>query len=139
MSSHIPEDLRRFVVNRAENRCEYCGLSQRGQAATFHVDHIFPVSAGGQTASDNLALACVGCSLHKAARVTVPDPLTNELIPIFHPRQETWSTHFQWDGVRVEGLTQTGRATLTALKMNRPIMLSIREEEILLGRHPHLG
>ena len=88
MSSYIPDELRQHVIDRAQNRCEYCGLSQLGQAATFHVDHIFPVSAGGQTSPENLALACVGCSLHKSARSIVPDPLTGELVPIFHPRQD---------------------------------------------------
>jgi hypothetical protein len=138
MSSHIPDDLRQSIINRAQNRCEYCGLSQRGQAAAFHIDHIFPVSAGGQTNLENLALACVGCSLHKAARITGPDPLTGELVPIYHPRQNDWLEHFRWDGVRVFGITQIGRATVATLKMNRPIMFSIREEEQLFGRHPHL-
>lgn len=137
MSRHISDDLRQLVVNRANNRCEYCGLSQRGQAATFHIDHIYPVAAGGETMADNLALACVGCSLYKAARLTVSDPETENLVPLFHPRQEEWSAHFRWEGVQVVGLTSVGRATLNALKMNRPIMLSIREEEHLLGRHPH--
>lgn len=137
MSNHIPDDLRKLVIERAQNRCEYCGLSQMGQAATFHVDHIIPVSADGQTISENLALACVGCSLHKSARSMVSDPVTGELVPIFHPRQDNWHTHFRWEGVLAVGLTPTGRATLDVLKMNRPIMLSIREEERFWGRHPH--
>lgn len=32
----IPASLRRLVIQRAGDRCEYCGLSQAGQAATFH-------------------------------------------------------------------------------------------------------
>ena len=70
----ISDSLRWQVVERAGNRCEYCGLSQEGQEAVFHVDHIFPVSLGGLTELANLALACVSCSLRKAARVQVPDP-----------------------------------------------------------------
>ncbi len=49
-----------------------------------------------------------------------------------------WKEHFQWDGVRVVGLTSKGRATINALNMNRAIMLTIRIEEELLGRHPSL-
>lgn len=30
--------LRRLVVERAGNRCEYCRLAQEGQEATFHID-----------------------------------------------------------------------------------------------------
>ena len=37
--SDIPARLQREVVHRAEERCEYCGLSQRGQEAAFHFDH----------------------------------------------------------------------------------------------------
>jgi len=40
--SHVPARLRRLVVRRAANRCEYCQLAQVGQEATFHVDHIIP-------------------------------------------------------------------------------------------------
>jgi hypothetical protein len=36
--STIPASLRRLVIQRAENRCEYCRISQLGQVATFHVD-----------------------------------------------------------------------------------------------------
>jgi hypothetical protein len=132
----IPVALRRLVIQRASDRCEYCRLSQAGQAATFHIDHITPVIAGGTTTENNLALACVSCSLYKAARQIVEDPETGEKVPIFNPRQQVWTEHFQWDAVQVVGLTAIGRATINALKMNRPIILAIRAEEELLGRHP---
>jgi 5-methylcytosine-specific restriction endonuclease McrA len=64
----IPAGLRRRAVFRAGNCSEYWGLSQDGQEATFHIDHVVPRSAGGQTVADNLALACVSCSLRKEAR-----------------------------------------------------------------------
>ena len=70
----IPADARRQVIRRAEDRCEYCGLSRAGQEALFHVDHVVPVTAGGTAALDNLALACVSCSLRKGARQQAPDP-----------------------------------------------------------------
>ena len=132
----LPASLRRLVIQRSGDRCEYCRLSQLGQEATFQIDHIIPVTAGGVTTLDNLALACVSCSLRKAARQTVQDPETDEMVPIFNPRQQTSREHFQWDDVRVVGLTSKGRATINALNMNRAIMLAIRTEEELLGRHP---
>ncbi|MEB3338990.1 MAG: HNH endonuclease signature motif containing protein [Leptolyngbyaceae bacterium] len=132
----ISTSLRRLVIQRAENRCEYCSLSQLGQAATFHIDHVIPVVAGGSTTVDNLALACVSCSLYKGARQNIEDPETSQTVLIFNPRQQTWREHFCWSGVEVVGLTTVGRATVNALKMNRAIILAIREEEKLLGRHP---
>ena len=135
--SEIPSRLYRLVVERAQWHCEYCQLSQAGQEATFHVDHIIPRLVGGLTTPDNLALACVSCSLHKAARKSARDPLTNRSVKLYHPRRQRWATHFRWDGVLVVGLTATGRATALALQMNRPLIQAIRREEILRGRHPH--
>ncbi len=132
----IPAYLRRLVVQRAGDRCEYCGLSQAGQVATFHIDHIIPVSAKGETIPDNLALACVSCSLRKGARQYVRDPDTGKQVAIFNPRQQNWYEHFNWDGVRVIGLTSVGRGTISALHLNREVMLAIRSEEEWFGRHP---
>ncbi len=132
--SDIPARLRRSVVMRAGNQCEYCGLSQQGQEATFHIDHILPKSAGGRTHAANLALACVSRSLRKEARRSAIEPITNRRVAIFHPRRQRWRDHFRWDGFRIVGLTPTGRATVAALQMNRPLVLAIRLEEAARGR-----
>jgi 5-methylcytosine-specific restriction endonuclease McrA len=132
----VPRQLHRAVLHRAGGRCEYCGLSQAGQEARFHVDHIHPRAEGGLTVLENLALACVSCSLRKGARRTASDPLTGKSEPIFHPRRQAWSDHFQWKGCRVVGRTPTGRATVDGLKMNRMLAQSIRAEEARRGRHP---
>jgi len=134
--SDISPSLHDEVVLRAGNRCEYCQLSQLGQEAAFHIDHVVPRAVGGPTTADNLALACVSCSLRNWAKQTAADPDTGEEVPLFNPRTQTWNEHFRWDGVRVVPLTPTGRATLTALAMNRPLIIAIRQEEILRGRHP---
>jgi len=47
--SAISVALRRLVIHKAANACEYCGLSQEGQEATFHIDHVMPRVAGGET------------------------------------------------------------------------------------------
>lgn len=132
----IPAALRRLVIQRSDSRCEYCGISQIGQVATFHIDHVIPVVSGGETTAENLALACVSCSLRKGARQTLEDSETGETVSIFNPRQQVWKEHFDWNGVQVIGLTATGRATVQALDLNRSTMLAIRAEEDLLGRHP---
>jgi hypothetical protein len=93
----IPVSLRRFAIQRADNRCEYCGISQIGQVATFHIDHIIPVVAGGETSAENLALACVSCSLRKGARQELKDLETGEVVSMFNPRQLVWKEHFGWN------------------------------------------
>jgi hypothetical protein len=128
--------LRRLIQNRAGGRCEFCRLAQEGQEATFHIDHVTPRAVGGPSIAENLALACVSCSLRKAARRSAPDPLTGRKVTLFHPRRQRWARHFEWRGVRVVGRTPTGRATVVALQMNRPLILAIRQEEAQHGRHP---
>ena len=133
--SSIPPKLRRLVVQRAVERCEYCGLAQAGQEATFHVDHVTPMAADGKTVSDNLALACVSCSLRKAAREFATDPETGREVRLFNPRRDDWRENFRWDGVVLVGLSAAGRATIDSLSMNRSLILAIRQEESAFGRH----
>jgi hypothetical protein len=130
----MPAELRRFVIQRAAGRCEYCGLSPEGQEATFHVDHIIPRIAGGETVAENLAFACVSCSLRKAARQVVIDPHSGQEVALYHPRRDIWPEHFRWEGFFIVGLTATGRVTVEALHMNRPLILAIRQEEAARGR-----
>jgi hypothetical protein len=135
--NNVPAVLQRRIRERAGDRCEYCRLAQIGQEATFHVDHIHPVRDGGQTTIENLALACVSCSLRKGARTHAEDPSTGERASIFHPRWSRWEDHFEvTSDLHVVGKTSTGRATVELLQMNRPLVIEIRREESLRGRFP---
>ena len=137
MSRYIPRRLARDVRLRACGVCEYCLLSQDSQEATFHVDHIEPRSRGGDTSFDNLALACVSCSLRKAARHRARDPRNRKLAALYNPRSDDWGDHFaltkRW---RLRGRTPVGRATIEALGMNRAAIIAIRSELVRLGRYP---
>lgn len=134
--THVPAAMKLQVEQRAGGKCEYCHLSQAGQEARFHVDHILPSMHGGHTILDNLSLACVSCSLRKGAKTEAVDPASDTLVPIFNPRQDDWSAHFRWEECHLQGLTTSGRATVAALRINRPLILEIRREEQLRGRHP---
>ena len=133
---HVPAPLKVQVEQRAAGRCEYCQLSQAGQEARFHVDHILPRKEGGATTLSNLCLACVSCSLRKGAKKQAVDPESAAMVPLFNPRLQSWGDHFSWKGCVVLGVTGTGRATVRALALNRPLALEIRREEEILGRHP---
>ena len=134
--SYISSNLRKSVIQRAKSCCEYCYLSQKGQEATFHIDHVFPFISGGKTILENLALACVSCSLRKGAKQIAVDSETMQEVNLFNPRKDDWNKHFQWNGVILVGLTSISRATIEVLDLNRRLILAIREEEILLDRHP---
>jgi 5-methylcytosine-specific restriction endonuclease McrA len=134
MSRHVPGVLAKVVRQRAHRTCEYCRLPQSSQEAAFHIDHIKPPSAGGKTNANNLALACMTCSLRKAARTRARDPMSKKLVALFHPRRDRWPSHFQWTrGCRLLGLTPTGRATISPLGMNRPAVIALRNALVTLG------
>ena len=136
-SSQIPSRLADFVRNRANERCEYCLIPQASQEATFHIDHITPRAKKGRTVAENLALACVTCSLRKAARTRAFDPSTGSLVSLFHPRRQEWHEHFMWTtSHRVKGKTPIGRATIVALGMNRAAIVAIRRRLAALGGWP---
>lgn len=124
----VSSELRRRIEKLDEERCAYCQSPQELEISTFEIDHVAPSSAGGPTQEDNLCLACSACNRFKAARQFAADPLTGEIAPLFHPRNQRWSEHFAWapGTLEVVGRTPTGRATLTLLRLNRPQILRLR-------------
>lgn len=137
VSSLNSTEQARLVRERAQNCCEYCGLPQDSQEATFHLDHVQPRAEGGPTELGNLALACVTCSLKKGARTMVHDAESKEDVELFNPRRDRWEDHFCWSlDWHVQGLTPCGRATAEALGMNRPAIIVIRQLLTEAGRFP---
>jgi len=65
------------------------------------------------------------------------DPLTQESVPLFHPRQQHWQDHFDWslDGTKVEGTTAIGRATVVALRRNHALIVAARRRWCAVGCH----
>jgi hypothetical protein len=124
---------RALVRERANNRCEYCLLRQEHCDFTHHVEHILSKQHGGRDTAGNLALACHRCNLRKGPNLTGVDPMTGELVPLFHPRRDRWREHFVFHGPRIEGLTPIGRATLQVLAMNDPRRLELRSEFLARG------
>ena len=84
---------------------------------------------------------CCFCNGYKAGRVRVRDPLTRKMVRLFNPRRDLWNDHFRWlnGGLRVDGTTPVGRATVAALKMNLRVRVAAREVWIAAGRHPSLS
>jgi 5-methylcytosine-specific restriction endonuclease McrA len=84
------------------------------------VDHIHPRSLGGSDNPSNLALACDKCDRAKSDKRAGIDPMTQDEVPLFNPRTQSWEEHFRWldDCQILEGITPTGRATVETLDMN---------------------
>jgi 5-methylcytosine-specific restriction endonuclease McrA len=136
--TYIPAKLKQAVIKRAQGRCEYCQCRADYATETFAVEHIIPLSRGGKTVLGNLALACSGCNGHKYNRLAALDPLSNEIVPLFHPRRDRWQEHFGWneDYTYIVGLTPTGRATVAALVMNSAAVINLRAVLYATGKHP---
>ncbi len=126
----------RFVERRARERCEYCCMHQALQGATFHVEHVVPLSCSGPSVPDNLAWACPGCNLKKSNRQTAADPTTGASVSLFNPRTDAWDDHFGWQGYLMVGLTPVGRALVEAFDLNRDRRVLIRQAEELFGFFP---
>jgi hypothetical protein len=127
----IDAGVRRFVRERAGERCEYCRLHQSNSEIRYHIEHIIARKHGGGDDLDNLALACHRCNLHKGPNLSGIDPVTGQVENLFHPRGDRWQEHFTFKGAHTEGLTAVGRATVESLVLNDPRRLELRQQ--LLG------
>jgi 5-methylcytosine-specific restriction endonuclease McrA len=134
----IPVKLQRLVTERAFGCCEYCICPDSHATHAHSNEHIIPEALGGTTDADNLALACQGCNNKKYNKTHAVDPISEEIVPLFHPRRDNWHEHFAWspDCLTLKGLTATGRATIAALDLNRQRVINLRRILIRDGLHP---
>jgi len=88
---------KKAIVERARGCCEYCRSQARFAMQPFSVEHIIPQSQGGQNKLDNLALSCQGCNNHKYTKTEGRDPVSGDIVPLFHPRRQRWRDHFVWN------------------------------------------
>jgi hypothetical protein len=130
--------VRRVVEDRAAGLCEYCRSSVELTGQRFTIDHIRPVSQRGTHALDNLCFCCFECNNYKQASTAAVDPRTGRSAPLFNPRTDDWNEHFRWSptAARMIGRTATGRATIQALRLNRPLLVRARRAWVRIGMHP---
>ncbi len=136
--SPITAAIRQQVFTRANYRCEYCQTSHRLLGMPPTIDHVLPIALGGSDDPANLAAACYRCNEHKGAKTHALDVLTGELVPLFNPRTQTWGEHFAWanGGTHIIGLTECGRATVAALRLNNEYVVEARSLWIARDWHP---
>ena len=136
--SRINDQLRQAVTARASGCCEYCRSPLKYSPDPFAIEHIIPLSLGGATQLENLALSCLGCNGYKYNKVNAIDPSSGLVAPLFHPRKQRWNEHFVWneDCTHVMGMSPTGRATIEALRLNRINLVNLRRILFETGEHP---
>jgi HNH endonuclease len=135
---YIPVPIQMEVLRLASGYCEYCLYPESYASDFFHFDHIIPISKGGKSELLNLARSCGRCNGFKAHHIDYFDPLTAQKVPLFNPRIEFWTEHFQWsdDDLLILGQTPKGRATADLLQLNRQNVVNLRHLLKNAGLHP---
>ena len=136
--TYIPLELRRQIRDDANAQCGYCHSPETFVGMPHDIDHLIPEALGGPTTRENLWLACSRCNSFKGDRMDAFDLISGQRVQLFHPRTQRWTEHFQWsfDGTRIEGLTATGRATVSLLHLNNEHILAARRFWVEAGQWP---
>lgn len=136
--SYISQVIRDRVAETAKYRCGYCLTQALIVGTPMEIDHLIPESLEGSNDEDNLWLACGLCNSIKNKLVAAFDPLTGEVVSLFNPRTQIWHEHLTWseNNTKIIGLTNIGRATVFALKLNRPHLTMSRKLWTKWGVHP---
>lgn len=134
----LSEEVKNIVRLRAKNFCEYCLSQEMFATQRFSIEHIFPLSKGGKTTLDNLALACQGCNNYKYNKTEGYDELSNQTVSLFHPRKDNWEDHFKWNNNYdlIIGITAKGRISIQVLRLNRDGLVNLRRILYPIGKHP---
>lgn len=137
-TARVGRRLRTQVLVDAGCRCGYCRSSEGITGTPLEIEHVLPKALGGLTRRANLWASCHQCNLFKSDRVEALDLVTGVRTPLFNPREQRWMEHFAWveGGAYITGQTPTGRATVAALELNRPLLVRARQRWIAVGWHP---
>lgn len=136
MTSYISAELRRLVVDRAEQMCEYCLIHEDDTFFGCQVDHIISEKHGGPTAAQNLALACTFCNRYKGSDIGSIMWSTNTFVRFFNPRIDHWANHFILNGIIIIALTDIGEVTARILEFNNNDRLLERQSLQAVDRYP---
>ncbi len=137
--TYISADLRRLVVVRAANLCEYCLIHNDDTLFSHEIDHILSEKHGGLTQEDNLAYACFACNRNKGSDIASLEPEKGGVVRFFHPRQDAWHEHFALDasdGITFFPRTAPAEATVRIFGINNLDRLLERQALQLAGRYP---
>ena len=135
---YIPVAIQRAILELSKGYCEYCVSPYNFSTDFFHYEHIIPLSLNGKTELENLARSCGICNNNKSDKIKHTDPLTKQIVRLYHPRQDVWADHFQWsdDNLHLVGITPIGRATIELLKLNRINAVHLRKLLKMADLHP---
>lgn len=135
MSRYISNQVRAFVAERAEHRCEYCRFHEDDMFIAFPVDHIIAFKHGGGSELDNLANICQHCNQHKGSDLTTFLDGYQDIQTLFNPRIHVWTDHFEVDNGEILPKSRAARATIKLLRFNQPDLIILRRILMQAGRY----
>lgn len=86
----------------------------------------------GTTELDNLAWACLQCNVLKGPNIASIDREAG-LTPLYDPRKQVWTEHFEVVDGEIIGRTAIGRVTSRLLGFNATNRLKMRRALVMLG------
>ena len=134
--TYVPVQIKRQVIQRATDCCEYCRLSQEDYPFSFHMEHVISEKHDGPTTLENLALSCPTCNSFKGSDIAGADKETGKPVFLYNPRKQKWEDHFVIVNMLIEGKTPEGKLAVRLLQLNHTDRLTSRALLIKLGRFP---
>lgn len=135
--THIPAELRRLMVARAQGLCEYCLIAVEDTLLGTAADHIISEKHGGPTTEEILAQTCVACNNAKGSGVGSIHWESGEFHRFFNPRTDRWADHFRLRDGRIEGVSPIGSVTARLLRFNDAARVLERRALQSMGRYPN--
>lgn len=136
MSRKLSQTLADQVWKRANACCEYCLIAISDTYFGGEIDHIRSLKHGGESALENLALACQPCNRYKGSDLgSIPDG-TDRIVRFYHPRVDQWHEHFELTkSGKIQGISETGAITAKIFRFNEYERVSERLGLMELGSY----
>lgn len=83
----VTKKVKEQLLQQANGKCEYCGVQVDERIAM--IDHKIPLSKGGSSDIDNLAIACPKCNILKADKI-----IDSFSIPVVESAAKLWIHSF---------------------------------------------
>ena len=131
----ITAEIRLLVRQRANFRCEYCGVSETDAGSELTIDHFQPQAKGGNDDVNNLLYCCPRCNQYKADYW----PLRPDDPNLWNPRHDPIDTHLIElpDGI-LYPRTSTGAFSMRRLRLNRMPLVAYRMRQRTQEQQQHL-
>jgi len=128
--------LRWEVLSRDKFTCQYCG--QTAPNVKLEVDHIMPVSNGGQSTLANLITSCYACNLGKRDTLlvgTMTPPKRNRMPSLADHIAEYLFNHGPATATEIAKAIKRNRGNISTVLNNNPIFVRMgtKKRDVFYG------